>query len=1156
MFSDIFINDSLFPQDVFSLFKSKNRRNKKNNFCEIYSESNHDQQQKIEKKIINLKKKYHNFVLYLPMDILKDDSSTLNDYINTTRGNSHQYIYLLYKIIISIISEYIIKKKYHSEKQTVKYTYFFAKYMYHHDALLKKNKYDHCMIVYSFNKSVINNSEIKKILKEINEYMDNQDMSLKNKCFKKSNFESIPSSILNAFQKILKFYFNDFFKMNHHFLNLFYHSNDDQEDRSASSSDFAQEENDLFFNRFNKYLFFIKNDEYNKHWSLLNYFKFNLLYKAYQIKSNDFNAICSINFKNILLPKISNIIEKTIRQIDDVCSNNRMAFSQDLESDLCSSSSSMVSQSDTVYNDFEDTQAIAEMSLGEIFLKEIHFKKKKKKNRQVSMTMENIRKMEKVTITRALVLYRSIVKNKIMGLFKDNNQDMKKISSIIDRMMFKFYCIFARSLTSSLSVVGDQIHAYRINHQLDHIEETYNTAQMKIISEKPIVQNYTIYDIYRILFSYEMETTYSFRSHLISIFELLTENMSSVYHPISKLSNNIFIVGDPSGGKDLILETFEGLNIEKTVIKESRVSTCADSFESHGRHDDEILFNTEKSFDNMLNKRHNFSGDTSLKDKMTSGRSIARILSYAPDGSRISRTIINEKKCMLYDASNPSILSKIDGGILERYTWITMPPTTFKSSLETINLIIRQRIEGTNIENDVRKMMFQKENRFIQVVSFEMFKMLGVCVDDINTIGANYVLKYMINRLNEETKAYGCLPILQRRLDSIIMLSKCHAVRRIIVKHFFDQKKDNYSPKYIFENIIQPGKLYVKFRDLTLAVGQLSNYVNIFMPCELQIMTSLRYLFISHNYSISFGNTKRLPKTKKNHIQRKFFTFSKKNPKYIRFPINFNFLASKCVQILTSLWEREENCPQPVNSDMFKDCLTQFFNESRVEKNIESYYLPKKFSAIKYNFDTKLFEKPLMSRSTQTQSDQDSHVQFQHEECDKIFMKDRNFLYIHIIYLNRLFDLQFFFYPWSKIQPPIWSPFITEDNLMKKYLEDFVNLKYQNKKKKIVYKLKRKRISQNPIFANNSDPSLHMMKRIELDCLNVHFLSERKFFTFDSSNDDTLNVKIPLYMNIDHFSKLSCLNNDINGIIRINQEKKEKEEAKMLKKSSNKKQRI
>lgn len=70
MIANILLNEILFPKGIFSKVNSEEKV-----FAEFADKNS--QKEAIESKLKKLHKKYHNFYIYMPLEILKNDSLTL-----------------------------------------------------------------------------------------------------------------------------------------------------------------------------------------------------------------------------------------------------------------------------------------------------------------------------------------------------------------------------------------------------------------------------------------------------------------------------------------------------------------------------------------------------------------------------------------------------------------------------------------------------------------------------------------------------------------------------------------------------------------------------------------------------------------------------------------------------------------------------------------------------------------------------------------------------------------------------------------------------------------------------------------------------------------------------------------------------------------------
>ena len=1077
MIANILLNEILFPKGIFSKVNSEEKV-----FAEFANKNS--QKEDIDSKLKKLHKKYHNFNIYLPLEILKDDSLTLLSFKeNDKKAQIFRIIIRLFNKFVSVVIKHIMSLAMSYSKKKMKYTYFFSSTGNNADG----KDYDNVIIIFSLCKTMIDKITIKKIVQEFSSLM--KGSSMMNTIIKKTDFAQLKNMSNEYIKGIMHCYFLDFFKKNNTFLNLFF---------PTKTKRLLTTHKKDYFMAFFKKIFYLKDAT-----CIIEYLRQNTLKHAYRIKNTDYNFIMSMDMLNIMLPQTSKIIDKSVRHINMIRNIERDPFNQTDTNDVQGVFLDAMTPKSPEYID--------ELNLLLSAVSDIN--QTPKKSDDAIPVRDEI-----ITINRLLIKYNTEIRRQISFLFQNYQSDLDKINGVLNKMMFKFYCIYARSPHSTLSTVGEAIHKERIRDKLDVIKPSDNTTKLNHFINHKDMKNLTYYDIFRLISSHEIINAFSCRSYLVSIFELLLENSISIYNPSKNLANNIFLIGDPSAGKDYLLELLESVLITSSVIKESRASPCADASESHGRHDDEIIYNVEKSMSNLMNsKKYNGSGDTQTKDVMTSARSVSRVLTLGVNGSRITKTITNEKIVMLYNAANPSVISKIDKGIVERFIWLPMIPTTFSNSMETINLIIEQRLNTTTTESNAKRITFKNDQRFIQMASYELSKMINMCSNDVCQSGALYIIQYILGCLHADMKKYGCMPLKQRRIESVLTLAKCHTIRRNIVKTFMvdnDPLQRPYSPKTIYKNIIKKHRLYIKVRDLITAFGQLSCYTGIFSTGELQIIASLRRIFIKSSYEkMNNGSS---------FSDGEDFTFSKKRPNYVRFPNNIPLLAKKCMENILKIWKKEEDAIYPINQEMFDDCLRQLFikpEESKVNVN----YISREHTNLTYDKKQKmLYINTDPNKKTRKEN--------------TFFVKNK-YIYVHVMYLTRVCDPLMQYYPFTNVYPTKWTPVVTEDSLLKKYFENFINLKHQDKKKKFVYKLKRNRLSDNMFFSNmkHDDMRFHEFEYVEEFALidSDYFFIKNDRESGNSRKRSNGNTSTSLNMNIDKLSKLS-IHYSIFDVLSIN----------------------
>jgi hypothetical protein len=1043
MLADFLLSELLFPKDIISVF---NRRAEA--FKEIFEHS-------IENKLESLCTKYRSFGFCIPISVFDSNYVNLEKYSERNDKNSmirtNEVLMQLYIFIIrAVIAE--ITKKYGNVEDSSKFMYFFLNNNH------ASKGYNSIFITFSVPLSVCEDG-----------LLDSMFSSLKNSIFSDKSKRILIGNaniVSSSMAKMVQYYY--------HMLSC----NDSRMSRMlfGDENPFAEFVNHIF--------------EITRPRMLSEYFRVNKIRYVYQLKSMLESMGC-IKFRNILVPKISRIMEKTIRKINQIRNVDR----NHIEPIACSSNAT------------------------DILLKSISDDIERQESKKSSNKREIRNKDEEITIHRLLITYRKEIRGKILPIFVNNQEDVRNVSFILEKMMFQLYRIFARSPDSMLSLVGESIHGFRLSQPTNEIKESHVSQKMNAIISLRVLSSFSCYDIYRMLMSYEMEATFGFRKSIISIYELLSENIPSIYDNTTKLANNFFLIGDPSGGKDLILETIETNHIEKTIMKESRSSTHADSSESHGRHDDEIVFNTERSLDQMVNsKGYNFSGDTGLKDRMTSFRSVCRVLHIGTNGTRQTKIITNERKVMFYDASNPSVLSRLDGGFYDRYSWLFMIPTTYQTSSETMQIIIQQKMMEATISEESRRKSFKEDNQYMQLITYEMSKFPLICNSEIYYKGVYQIMQYIIKSMEKDIITYGCKAIPQRKIDTVISLARCHMLRRIVVKHYFKRKNNEiirYDPKYIFNEILARGKFYISSRDLTLALGQMAPCLGIFGIGELAMLTALRCIFIKTSYHQGFSSN-----------EKDSYRISINDPRYVIFSTNTKDIASKCLETILDIWNREEKSPQPVNHDTCYDFINQLFDIDKYNREMCKRPIQRQYDI--YSF---IYINPISGLLEPVNS---NGYNLQQDVIDEPLIKrcpKTNTCMVHIRHINRLFDPEMIYYPWTHRMPQRWSPIVNEDSILKKHLEMFFSYANQyGKSKKIVYRMRRLRLYENLFFSSYHDAKIRTLHRHTFECIRkTDFYVNRPFMMTTISNDSETSEKpqkqFPLYLNIDIFAHYNLLMN-------------------------------
>lgn len=557
----------------------------------------------------------------------------------------------------------------------------------------------------------------------------------------------------------------------------------------------------------------------------------------------------------------------------------------------------------------------------------------------------------------------------------------------IKTMMQRLYKHFCFGKNAIRSLVGGHIYEYYIN-----ILKLKKTISFEGID----------YETYRFNLMKSIFEDYDVRYSSIEILMLMLENTSCVYDTSAKLFPNLWITGDKSSGKDFLLELVQSIRIPETMIKETRHSDFADSIESHGRNDDEVVFTSEKSVEPTKgggSKLNNLK-----KDQMTSHEVVTRTMVFDRERNIRIRTVLkNERRCMMYDVANQHMTDCMDQALADRYIWIRIPKpyaiipnSTPIESSDTIN----------DIESDAYKKLKRMDDciyteRIFQSLIFFTYKMIAAGIKkEPNTQASELLMRYINTRLKRDFSLYGCREIETRCINAIQILAKFHAIKRNI----FNLWKASYPEIPTIDDIANMDEIRVTASDLILSLGGLSKFLNIMPQGEIFVLYCMRRIWLQK-------------------IQALSFTY----PNYARFPRNPEKMLTKIKLMLSVLDVELKDITLP-NDDVIKFAfknLCSFYSQYYVYREYEGWIYIKDLGVVVNNRLMSMDKRKIL----------------------KLIKYKSDHVYIHISLLMRLFDTKKNYMPWTmtemeSIEKRILS--INERTLLNRYINDFFSHKHQH----------------------------------------------------------------------------------------------------------------
>lgn len=644
------------------------------------------------------------------------------------------------------------------------------------------------------------------------------------------------------------------------------------------------------------------------------------------------------------------------------------------------------------------------------------------------------------------------------------------LESTVRRLMFNLHCAMARGPDESISIVGEALHNARLEDEIDKLSyfalQRYGVDATEAHFLYRKLRTGNPYDVYRCMMLYDISGSLGCRPENCALAQLLVENVAAAYDTSNPLKSNVVLYGDPGTGKDFILENVvQSLHVPGTVVKESRATTCADSVESSGRHDDQVVFNPELNVRPFMKCRSRGGGDTKIKDLRTSGKIVTRV--YRNDkntGKRTFERVVFERYILCYEATNPEIISRIDGALVERYLWIGMPPVTTETTKQLSDAKYQRRIKTSNKRDKTIRSAMVSCQRFLQLATFEVYKMsLCGCVRPISTEAALFMMSYISSLLTDKEAAFGCIPPIKRRQDQIMMIATGHAIRRSIVECFMTNGGRYY------RRALTPLRLasipyYVSMADLSLALGQVGDYVGIFEDGEVQVLMALRYIWVTSPDRYTMFVRDRRNKN----------GFRVSNPRYIRFPGTFKTIARECSSTLRLICAREYGSPREITFKMLVDTLyrlvygsTSYRQPACVTVKDDCVKFTREYTEMQEDIDDcdEDEERKFVTRYDYYDTRKRTLVPCLSPDHGRIRSLDKNpvpvpaivqgraHIDMHVAYLNRLFDPDKKCWPWTERKPEKWSPVIDEHMLLAHCLEMIRSHDYQCSAPRLVYRM-------------------------------------------------------------------------------------------------------
>lgn len=725
-------------------------------------------------------------------------------------------------------------------------------------------------------------------------------------------------------------------------------------------------------------------------------------------------------------------------------------------------------------------------------------------DRLSSKSAEKFDEMRDTTVERRLQALSSRLRmqvGEIAGTFGARVKDA--IESGVRRLMFTLYCSIARGADSTMSIVGEALHNARIHNGIDSLIpfslQHYGTALADTDAVHQKLQTSSPYDSFRCSVLYDIITVASFRPENAFLQHFMQETASSAFDDSAKLKPNIIIYGDGGSGKDFILEHLEQVFVENTVIKESRSTEHADATVCHGKRDGQLVYSPELNVAPFLKlKSRGGAGDSNKKDLMTSGKIYTRVFCFDPQtGERTTKLVKHERYVLCYEAMNPSVISKMDEALVQRYLWIGLPPLTMQTNLQILEAVFTQRVKHTTSLDKTKNASYINCQQFMQLTAFEVYKMiLCGCIREVSTEGAFFIMFECVAKvLAAKNSVYGCAPPIQRKINQIISIAKGHAIRRAVVENFLT-KEGRYYGRPLTPTRLSSLSYFVSLGDIALSLGQAGDYIGIFQDGEVQVIMALRYIWITNKMRYTM-------------FKCDMDTFGEPNPSYVRFPGSLKTLARNCSQVLMLICSVENRAPRLITQDMIYDTLQRLTRSSSASNRLptvsfedDCVEFTQSYNAMFRNMSESDDDSPEACSSggggggTTIARPRNHFDYFDSREkrlvvclaTDKkrrssinknvllppiqaIVRKDDRSVDVHVAYLNRLFDPRKQFWPWTEEKPKRWSPVIDEHTLLMHCLESVRSYRYQCTSPKMIYRMDYREVEEDASAQQSSSSS-------------------------------------------------------------------------------------
>lgn len=685
--------------------------------------------------------------------------------------------------------------------------------------------------------------------------------------------------------------------------------------------------------------------------------------------------------------------------------------------------------------------------------------------------------MRDTTIERRLFTLNKRLKMQVGEIAGTFGGDVKaEIESGVRRLMFNLYCSVARGADDTMSIVGESMHKARIGEGIDALNpfslRHYGTAMGDSSSVHFQLKTAGPYDSFRHSVLYDIVSVAGFRPENAFLQHFMQETASSAFDDSAKLKPNIIIYGDGGSGKDFLLEHLEEVFVDGTVIKESRATERADATVCHGKRDGQLVYSPELDLSPFLKlKSRGGAGDSNKKDLMTSGKIYTRVFCFDPEtGERTTKLVKHERYVLCYEAMNPSVISKMDEALVQRYLWIGLPPLTMQTNLQILEAVYTQRVKHTTELDKMRKAAYINCQQFMQLATFEVYKMiLCGCIREVSTEGAYFIMFECVSKiLAKNNPRYGCWPPIQRKINQIISIAKGHAIRRAIVENFMTSEGRFYG-RSLTPIRLSALPYFVSLSDIALSLGQVGDYIGIFQDGEVQVIMALRYMWITNKMRYTM-------------FRCDMDTFGEPNPSYVRFPGNLRAVARQCSQVLALICSVENRAPRLITQDMIYDTLQRLTRSSSAATQLPTVSVEDDCVEFTPNYNAmfrNISESDDESEAKKSAARHRNRFDYfdsrekrlvpclavdrrRRESIDKsaplppiqaIVRRDDRCVDVHVAYLSRLFDPHKQYWPWSDEKPSKWSPMIDEHTLLTHCLESVRSYRYQCSSPNMVYRM-------------------------------------------------------------------------------------------------------